>query len=69
MTLLSLDPNFPFIDTKKETSVLQGSLSFEPGKFSAKTKKKMKQNVSRTSGTHKVATVLIFLHSHKVYRT
>ena len=29
----------------------------------------MKQNVSRTSGTHKVATVLIFLHSHKVYRT
>ena len=31
--------------------------------------KNIKQNVSRTSGTHKFATVSIFLHSHKVYRT
>ena len=43
---------------KKETSVLYGSVSFEPVKLSAK--------VSRTSGTNKVATVSVFLHSHKV---
>ena len=34
-----------------------------------KKKRKKKKNISRTSGTHKVATVLIFLHSHKVYWT